>query len=39
MEAGLRSGNVHSPYPEEMYCILTGQLTNYYFVPTQVAAF
>jgi UDP-N-acetylglucosamine 2-epimerase (non-hydrolysing) len=37
IEAGLRSGDVYSPYPEEMYRILTGKLANYHFAPTLLA--
>ena len=35
VEAGLRSGNIHSPYPEEANRMLTGILTEYHFAPTQ----
>lgn len=35
VEAGLRSGNIHSPYPEEANRMLTGILTDYHFAPTQ----
>lgn len=34
VEAGLRSGNIHSPYPEEANRMLTGILTEYHFAPT-----
>lgn len=34
VEAGLRTGNVYSPYPEEMNRQLTGRLTTYHFSPT-----
>lgn len=34
VEAGLRSGNMYSPYPEEMNRRLTGVLSNYHFAPT-----
>jgi UDP-N-acetylglucosamine 2-epimerase (non-hydrolysing) len=34
VEAGLRSGNLHSPYPEEANRMLTGILTDYHFAPT-----
>ena len=34
VEAGLRSGNKYSPYPEEMNRILTSQLSNLHFAPT-----
>lgn len=35
VEAGLRSGNIYSPYPEEANRMLTGILTNYHFAPTE----
>lgn len=35
VEAGLRSGNIYSPYPEEMNRRLTSGLVNYHFAPTQ----
>ncbi|WP_432662591.1 UDP-N-acetylglucosamine 2-epimerase (non-hydrolyzing) [Wukongibacter baidiensis] len=35
VEAGLRSGNMYSPYPEEMNRSLTGKLTNIHFAPTK----
>lgn len=35
VEAGLRSGNIYSPYPEEMNRRLTTFLANYHFAPTQ----
>lgn len=34
IEAGLRTYNVHSPYPEEMNRQLTGRLTTLHFPPT-----
>jgi len=34
VEAGLRSGNMYSPYPEEMNRSLTGRLANLHFAPT-----
>ena len=34
VEAGLRSGNILSPYPEEMNRRLITQLTTYHFAPT-----
>lgn len=35
VEAGLRSGNILSPYPEEANRKLTGILTKYHFAPTE----
>lgn len=35
VEAGLRSGNLYSPYPEEANRKLTGILANYHFAPTK----
>lgn len=35
VEAGLRSGNIYSPYPEEANRMLTGIMTNYHFAPTE----
>jgi len=35
VEAGLRSGNMYSPYPEEMNRNLTGKLANLHFAPTK----
>ncbi|RVU54684.1 non-hydrolyzing UDP-N-acetylglucosamine 2-epimerase [Anaerosphaera multitolerans] len=35
VEAGLRSGNIYSPYPEEANRKLTSVLTNYHFAPTK----
>lgn len=35
VEAGLRSGNIYSPYPEEANRMLTGIMTEYHFAPTQ----
>lgn len=37
IEAGLRSGNMFSPFPEEGNRVLLDQIANYYFVPTAVA--
>ena len=34
VEAGLRTGNVYSPWPEEGNRKLTGALANYHFAPT-----
>ncbi len=38
VEAGLRTGNLYSPYPEEANRRLTGVLCNLHFTPTQTAA-
>ncbi len=35
VEAGLRSGNLYSPYPEEANRKMTGVLTHYHFAPTK----
>ncbi len=35
VEAGLRSGNIYSPYPEEMNRKLTSNLANINFAPTE----
>lgn len=35
VEAGLRTGNIYSPWPEEANRRLTGVLTTYHFAPTQ----
>ena len=37
LEAGLRSGNKYSPYPEELNRILVGHLSDYNFAPTKKA--
>ena len=37
IEAGLRSHNKYSPFPEEMNRVLAGDLADYHFVPTQRA--
>ena len=37
VEAGLRTGNIHSPWPEEMNRQLTGRLATYHFAPTSLA--
>lgn len=35
VEAGLRSGNIYSPYPEEANRKLTGIMTDFHFAPTE----
>lgn len=35
VEAGLRSGNIYSPYPEEMNRQITGNLASIHFAPTE----
>jgi len=37
VEAGLRTGDIYSPWPEEANRKLTGVLTRYHFAPTQVS--
>lgn len=37
IEAGLRSGNMLSPFPEEMNRVLTSKIANYHFCPTETA--
>jgi len=34
VEAGLRTGNIYSPWPEEMNRRITGALTTWHFAPT-----
>ena len=38
VEAGLRTGNIYSPWPEEANRKLTGALTRWHFAPTQTSA-
>ena len=35
IEAGLRSGDMYSPFPEEMNRVLTSKLASYHFCPTE----
>jgi len=35
VEAGLRTGNLQSPFPEEANRLIVDRLANYYFAPTQ----
>ena len=37
VEAGLRTGNIYSPWPEEANRRLTGVLTKYHFAPTETS--
>ncbi len=37
IEAGLRTGNIYSPWPEEANRRLTGILTKYHFAPTETS--
>ena len=37
VEAGLRTGDRYSPFPEEINRSLTGRLTDYHFAPTEGA--
>src|SRR5205823_6228563 len=37
IEAGLRSGDKYSPFPEEMNRKLTGSLVDFHFAPTAAA--
>ena len=34
VEAGLRTGNIYSPWPEEMNRKITGSISTYHFAPT-----
>ncbi len=38
VEAGLRTGDIYSPFPEEMNRRLTGAIARWHFAPTDVAA-
>lgn len=38
LEAGLRTGNRFSPYPEETYRMLITQIAEFHFAPTDLAA-
>ena len=37
VEAGLRTGNIYSPWPEEMNRQMTGRIATYHFAPTSLA--
>jgi UDP-N-acetylglucosamine 2-epimerase (non-hydrolysing) len=38
VEAGLRSGDLYAPFPEEMNRVVTDVVSHYHFAPTQRAA-
>jgi len=38
VEAGLRTGDLHNPFPEEMNRRITGAIANFHFAPTDGAA-
>ncbi len=37
VEAGLRTGNIHAPWPEEMNRSIVGRIAQMHFAPTQTA--
>lgn len=37
VEAGLRTGNIYSPWPEEMNRLLTGRIATWHFSPTPLS--
>lgn len=37
VEAGLRTGNIYSPWPEEMNRQITGRIATYHFAPTMLS--
>ena len=37
VEAGLRTGNIYSPWPEEMNRLMTGRISTVHFAPTPLA--
>lgn len=37
VEAGLRTGNIYSPWPEEMNRLMTGRISTVHFSPTPLA--
>ena len=37
VEAGLRTGNIYSPWPEEANRTLTGKLSKFHFAPTETS--
>lgn len=38
VEAGLRTGNLRNPFPEEMNRVLTAPMASWHFAPTETAA-
>lgn len=36
VEAGLRTGDIYSPFPEEMNRLLTDRISTYYYAPTKM---
>lgn len=38
VEAGLRTGDIYSPFPEEMNRLLTDRISTYYYAPTKMNA-
>ena len=38
VEAGLRSGNIHAPWPEEVNRKIVGSIADQHFAPTELAA-
>ena len=37
VEAGLRTGDIYSPWPEEMNRLMTGRISTYHFAPTPLS--
>lgn len=37
VEAGLRTGNIHAPWPEEMNRMIVGRIASQHFAPTETA--
>ena len=37
VEAGLRTGNIYSPWPEEMNRQITGRIATFHFAPTKLS--
>ena len=37
VEAGLRTHNIYSPWPEEMNRLITGRIATYHFAPTKLS--